>query len=377
MIIGVPKEIKNNEYRVGLLPVGVETLIQKGHQVLIEKNAGLGSGISNEDYAKQGARIVNTAGEIYADAELIIKIKEPQPSEYSLLKKGRVIFTYFHFAASRELTQAMLERGITAFAYETLQVENGELPCLTPMSEVAGRMSVHEGAKYLEEPMKGRGILLAGVPGVSPAEVVILGAGVVGSNACKMAAGMGANVTIMDINLNRLRFLDEIMPPNVHTLMSNSHNIREAVLKADLLISSVLIRGAKAPVLVTRDMVRQMKTGAVIVDVAIDQGGSLQTSRPTTHQDPTYVVDGVVHYCVTNMPGAVARTSSYALTNATLPYILMLADLGAHQSILQSYPMRRALNMINGHLVIKEVAETFGLPWREYEAGSGYGQTNG
>jgi alanine dehydrogenase len=369
MIIGVPKEIKNNEYRVSLLPVGVEMLIQKGHQVLIEKNAGLGSGISNEDYAKQGAWMVDYAGEIYAQAEMIVKIKEPQPREYSLLRKGQVIFTYFHFAASRELTEAMLEREITAFAYETLQAENGELPCLIPMSEVAGRMSVHEGAKYLEEPMKGRGILLAGVPGVSPAEVVILGAGVVGSNACKMAAGLGARVTIMDINLNRLRFLDEIMPPNVNTLMSNSHNIREAVLKADLLISSVLIRGAKAPVLVSRDMVRQMKTGAVIVDVAIDQGGSLQTSRPTTHEDPTYVVDGVVHYCVTNMPGAVARTSSYALTNATLPYILMLADFGAQLCIRRSYSIRRALNMINGELVIKEVAETFELPWREYESG--------
>ena len=365
MIIGVPKETKNNEYRVGLLPAGVVQLSRSGHKVLIEEGAGIGSGIRDEEYVAAGGRILKNPSEVFSQAELIVKIKEPSPEEYAHLKAGQIIFTFFHFAASRPLTEAMLKKKIIAFAYETLQNENGELPCLTPMSEVAGRMAVHEGAKYLEEPMKGRGILLGGVPGVSPADVVILGAGVVGANACKMAAGLGANVTILDINLNRLRFIEEIMPPNVHTLYSNSHTIRDSVLKADLVISSVLIRGAKAPLLIDRKLVSQMKKGAVIVDVAIDQGGSCETSRPTTHENPTFVVDGVVHYCVTNMPGAVARTSSYALTNATLPYILILAELGTEKCIQESYAMRRALNMRKGELTIQEVAETFNLPWTE------------
>src|SRR3989338_5316197 len=286
MIIGIPKETKNNEYRVGILPVGVETLVKNGHEVFIERDAGVGSGITDEEYKEAGAQILNSAEEIFARAEMIVKIKAPLPQEYPFLKEGQIVFTYFHFAADRRLTEAMLKKKIIAFAYETLQSENGELPCLTPMSEVAGRMSVHEGAKYLEEPMKGRGILLAGVPGVAPAEVAILGAGVVGSNACKMAAGLGANVTVLDTNLNRLRYLEEIMPPNVHTLMSNAHTIRDAVLKADLVISSVLRRGAKSPCLIDKEMLRSMKPGAVIVDVAIDQGGSTETSRPTTHQDP-------------------------------------------------------------------------------------------
>ncbi len=365
MIIGIPKEIKNNEFRVGLLPVGVEMLKEAGHRVLIEKSAGQGSGITDTEFESAGAELLDAATDIYAQAEMIIKIKEPQPQEYDFLKPGQIIFTYFHFAASRELTEAMLEKKVIAFAYETLQLDNGELPCLIPMSEVAGRMAVQEGAKYLEEPMKGRGIILGGVPGVTPADVVILGAGVVGSNACKMAAGLGANITVMDVNLNRLRYLDEIMPPNVHTLMSNTHTIREAVLKADLVISSVLIRGAKAPCLIDRNLISQMKHGAVIVDVAIDQGGSLETSRPTTHEEPTYVIDDVVHYCVTNMPGAVARTSTYALTNATLPYILLLANNGYEKSIKDIEPLRRALNMFEGDLMIKEVAETFDLPWKE------------
>ena len=367
MIIGIPKETKNNEYRVGILPVGVETLVKNGHEVFIERDAGVGSGITDEEYKEAGAQILNSAEEIFARAEMIVKIKAPLPQEYPFLKEGQIVFTYFHFAADRRLTEAMLKKKIIAFAYETLQSENGELPCLTPMSEVAGRMSVHEGAKYLEEPMMGRGILLAGVPGVAPAEVVILGAGVVGSNACKMAAGLGANVTIMDINLNRLRYLDEIMPPNVHTLMSNPYTIREYVMKADLVISSILIRGAKAPQLIDRELVSKMKNGSVVIDVAIDQGGSLATSKPTTHDNPTYVVDGVVHYCVTNMPGAVARTSTYALTNATFPYILMLANLGFEKSLQTSYAMQRALNMVKGELVIKEVADAFNLPWREFK----------
>ena len=367
MIIGIPKETKNNEYRVGILPVGVETLVKNGHEVFIERDAGVGSGITDEEYKEAGAQILNSAEEIFARAEMIVKIKAPLPQEYPFLKEGQIVFTYFHFAADRRLTEAMLKKKIIAFAYETLQSENGELPCLTPMSEVAGRMSVHEGAKYLEEPMMGRGILLAGVPGVAPAEVVILGAGVVGSNACKMAAGLGANVTIMDINLNRLRYLDEIMPPNVHTLMSNPYTIREYVMKADLVISSILIRGAKAPQLIDRELVSKMKNGSVVIDVPIDQGGSLATSKPTTHDNPTYVVDGVVHYCVTNMPGAVARTSTYALTNATFPYILMLANLGFEKSLQTSYAMQRALNMVKGELVIKEVADAFNLPWREFK----------
>jgi len=369
MIIGVPKEIKNSEYRVALPPVGVEMLRNGGHQVLIETNAGLGSGMTDEQYKSAGAKIVSSPDDVYGRADLIVKIKEPLPQEYNLLKAGQTVFTYFHFAASEELTLAMLERKIIALAYETLQTENGELPCLTPMSEVAGRMAVHEGAKYLEEPMKGRGILLGGVPGVSPAEVVVLGAGVVGSNACKMAAGLGANVTVLDTNLNRLRYLSEIMPPNVTTLMSNAYTIRDSVLKADLVISSILKRGAKSPTLVDRKTVSQMKKGAVVVDVAIDQGGSFETSRPTTHDDPTYVVDGVVHYCVTNMPGAVARTSTYALTNATLPYILILSEQGVDKCVRESYPLRRALNMYKGKLVIKEVAEVFGLPYSEFTFG--------
>jgi len=365
MIIGVLKEIKNNEYRVGLLPVGVESLVRAGHRVLIEKDAGIGSGITDIDYEAVGGEIAQTMEEIYADAEMLVKIKEPQPSEYKFLKKDQIIFTYFHFAASREVTEAMLKAKIVALAYETLQTKQGELPCLTPMSEVAGRMAVHEGAKYLEQPIHGRGILLSGVPGVMCAEVVILGAGVVGSNACKMAAGLGANVTILDVNLNRLRFLEEIMPANVHTLMSNSHNIRESVLKADLVISSVLIRGAKAPCLIDRKMVSQMKKGAVIVDVAIDQGGSAETSRPTTHENPTYLVDGVVHYCVTNMPGAVSRTSTYALTNATFPYILKVANDGWRKCVKESHEIRTALNMAEGQVTIEAVAETFKMPFKK------------
>lgn len=361
MIIGIPKEIKNNEYRVALLPVGVEMLKKNGHRVLIEYNAGVGSGITNEDYKNSGAEILHSHEEIFFQSEMIVKIKEPQEEEFNFLRKGQIVFTYFHLAADRKLTEAMLSRQIVGFAYETLQLETGELPCLIPMSEVAGRMSVQEGAKYLEEPMMGRGTLLGGVPGVAPAEVVIIGAGVVGSNACKIAAGMGANVTVLDVNLNRLRYLEEIMPPNVTTIMSNTHTIRDAVLKADLVISSILIRGAKAPCLISRELVKQMKHGSVIVDVAIDQGGSVETSRPTTHENPTFVVDHVVHYCVTNMPGAVARTSTYALTNATLPFILQLADSGYEDAYKKYFPLKQALNVLKGEITLKEVADTFNL----------------
>ncbi|MBF0504470.1 MAG: alanine dehydrogenase [Candidatus Omnitrophica bacterium] len=366
MIIGVPKEIKNNECRVSLLAAGVESLVRAGHQVVIQHDAGLASGISDLDYESVGGEIVDTAQQVYSQAEMIVKIKEPQPLEYRLLKKDQIVFAYFHLAANRALTEALLESRITALAYETLSTEQGELPCLTPMSEVAGRMAVQEGAKYLEEPMKGRGILLAGVPGVLPAEVVIIGAGTVGSNACRVAAGLGAHVTVLDVNLNRLRHLEEIMPPNVHTLMSNAHNIRESVFKADLVISCVLIRGSKAPCLIDRKMLSSMKKGAVIVDVAIDQGGTIETSRPTTHDNPVYVIDGVVHYCVTNMPGAVARTSTYALTNATFPYILKVASDGYKKCVRDSHEIRTALNMTEGHLTIKEVAETFDIPYKKY-----------
>jgi len=366
MIIGVPKEIKNHECRVSLLSQGVESLVRAGHQVIIQRDAGLASGISNLDYETAGGEILDTADLVYSQAEMIVKIKEPQTCEYKFLKKDQIVFTYFHFAASRELTESMLECHITALAYETLQTQRGDLPCLTPMSEVAGRMAVGEGAKYLQEPMKGRGILLAGVPGVYPAEVTIIGAGVVGSNACKMAAGLGATVTVLDIDLNRLRHLDEIMPPNVHTLISNTYNIRESVLKADLVICCVLIRGSKAPCLIDRKLLSQMKKGSVIVDVAIDQGGSTETSRPTTLDNPVYIVDGVVHYCVTNMPGAVARTSSYALSNATFPYILQVANDGFKKQVRDSHEIRTALNMTEGHLTIKEVAETFDLPYKKY-----------
>lgn len=365
MIIGVPKEIKNNEYRVGLLPVGVETLLSAGHQVYVETQAGTGSGIEDGQYLKAGAKIVPRAADVFEQAEMVVKIKEPMEPEYELLREGQILFTYLHLAASKTLTEALLKKKVIAFAYETLQTPSGELPCLTPMSEVAGRMAPQEGAKYLEEPMQGRGILLGGVPGVAPAEVVVIGAGVVGSNACLIASGMGANVTVLDVNLNRLRYLEEVMPANVHPIMSNAYTIRDAVLKADLVISSVLIRGAKAPCLIGRDLVSQMKKGSVIIDVAIDQGGSVETSRPTTHEHPTYLVDGVVHYCVTNMPGAVARTSTYALTNATFPYILNLANNGYQKSLQDSYELKRALNVIDGQLTIQEVAETFSMPYRD------------
>jgi len=332
MMVGVPKEIKNNEFRVGLLPVHCEALRQAGHTVLVEHRAGEGSGATDADYRAAGARIVRSARELWQRAEFIVKVKEPQPSEFPWLRHGQIVFTYFHFAADPLMTAAVRNSGIIAIAYETIRLPDGSLPLLTPMSEIAGRMAVHEGAKYLEEPMKGRGLLLAGVPGVAPANVVILGGGVVGSNAAKMAAGLGAHVTILDISLPRLRYLADVMPANVITLMSNAHNIREQVRQADLLIGAVLIPGARAPKLVNRALVRQMKRGSVIVDVAIDQGGCVETSRPTTHANPTFVAHGVVHYCVTNMPGAVARTSTTALTNATFPYVLEIANKGWRQA---------------------------------------------
>lgn len=359
MIIGVPREIKNNEFRVGLLPVHCEALRQAGHTVLVESHAGEGSGAYDADYKAVGAKIVRSA---YRPADMIVKVKEPQPSELRLVRRDQILFTYFHFAAEPALFEGSLRTGIVAIAYETIQARDGSLPLLTPMSEIAGRMAVHEGAKHLEKPMQGRGLLLAGVPGVAPAKVTILGGGIVGANAAKMAAGLGADVTILDVSLPRLRYLDDVMPKNVKTLMSNSHNIREQVLQADLLIGAVLLPGAKAPRLVSRQLVRQMKHGAVIVDVAIDQGGCIETSRPTTHENPTYLVNSVVHYCVTNMPGAVARTSTHALTNATFPYALEIANKGWRRAAKESPAIAAGLNLAQGQVYYGALAKQFGKP---------------
>jgi alanine dehydrogenase len=368
MIVGVPREVKSDEYRVAMLPVGVEELTHAGHTVLIEAGAGQGSGIADAQYEAVGGTIVATAAEIWSGAELVVKVKEPMPSEWPLLRPGQTVFTYFHFAADEKLTTAILESGITAIAYETLRDARGGLPLLTPMSEVAGRMSIQEGAKYLERPQEGRGILLSGVPGVAPAEVAILGGGVVGSNAAKVAAGLGATVRILDINLERLRYLDDIMPPNVTTLYSDRHTIIESIERADLVIGAILITGARAPRLVRREDLGRMKPGAVIVDVAIDQGGCIATSRPTTHQHPTYLVDGIVHYCVTNMPGAVGRTSTYALCNVTLPYILQLVRLGWQGLAAADPGVAEGVNISQGHVTNRAVAQTFGLPLHPLDA---------
>jgi alanine dehydrogenase len=359
MIIAVPKETKTDEYRVGLLPVGAHLLSGDGHTVLVERDAGLGSGFSNAQYSTAGARIVQTAEELYAQAELIVKVKEPQPHEMALLRKGQVVFCYFHFAASRELTVGCLDAGITAIAYETLRDAQGRLPLLTPMSEVAGKMCVHEGAKYLERPMMGRGILLGGVAGVAPANVLILGGGIVGTNAARIAAGMGANVTIMDIDIERLRYLDEMMPANVTTIYCDPHAVESYAIHADLVIGAVLIPGGRAPMLISRSLLKKMKTGSVIVDVCVDQGGCIETSRPTTHHEPTYVVDGVVHYCVTNIPGAVSRTSSQALCNATLPYVRQLAMLGVDAFAAVEAGHAAAINVCNGRLLNPAVAAVY------------------
>ncbi|MFO0954283.1 MAG: alanine dehydrogenase [Isosphaeraceae bacterium] len=363
MIVGVPREIKSDEYRVALLPVGAEELTASGHTVLFEAGAGQGSGIADSQYAAAGATLVDGPDPIWARADLVVKVKEPQEAEWPKLRPGQTVFTYFHFAADEALTRAILASGVTAIAYETLRDAKGGLPLLTPMSEVAGRMSIQEGAKYLERPQEGRGILLAGVPGVAPAEVAILGGGVVGSNAAKVAAGLGANVHILDVNVDRLRYLDDIMPPNVTTLYSDRHTIRETVERADLVVGAVLITGARAPRLVRREDLTRMKPGAVIVDVAIDQGGCFETSRPTTHKHPTYVVDGVVHYCVTNMPGAVGRTSTYALCNVTLPYVLQFASKGWRNVAAANAGVADGVNIDAGKVTNQAVAATFGLPY--------------
>jgi len=363
MIIGVPKEIKQDEYRVGILPAGVEELTRAGHKVLIETGAGEGSGISDEDYLKHGAEIVSSAKELYARAEMILKVKEPQPEEIAFLQPGQIVFAFFHFAADRQLTERFLATGAIAVAYETLRDSRGRLPLLAPMSEVAGRMSIQEGAKYLEKPQMGRGILLGGVPGVPPAEVLILGGGVAGSNAAKVAAGFGATVWVLDIDLDRLRYLDDIMPANVFPVFCDRHTILELLPRADLVIGAVLQPGARAPLLIRAEDLRRMKPGAVIVDVAIDQGGCVETSRPTTHRNPTFIVDDVVHYCVPNMPGAVSRTSTFALCHVTLPWTLQIANLGLVRAAETSPPIASAVNIYQGEVTNRAVAETFGLPY--------------
>ncbi len=365
MKIGVPKEIKADEYRVAMIPVGVDLLTKAGHKVFVESEAGVGSGFADEHYIKAGATIVKSAAEVFGEAEMIVKVKEPQPAEINLFRPNQIVFTYFHFAASSELTQGCLEREIVAIAYETIRDRQGRLPLLTPMSEIAGKMSIQEGAKYLEKPMMGRGILLGGVPGVAPAKVVVIGAGIVGTNAAKVAAGLGADVKVMDINLDRLRYLDDTMPANVDTIFSDPHTIRKHVSEADLVVGAVLIPGAKAPRLITRELLRVMPDGAVLVDVAIDQGGCAETSRPTTHQQPTFIAEGIVHYCVTNMPGAVGRTSTMALCNATLPFALTIANKGYQRAASDDPGFAEGINMARGRMTSHAVAESLNLPWEK------------
>jgi alanine dehydrogenase len=363
MIIGVPKEIKLDEYRVAVVPAGVEELVRDGHAVLVESNAGVGSGIMDEEYHALGAQIVDSAEEVWARADLICKVKEPQAVEINMARQDQVLFTYFHFAASRELTQGMLDSGAVSIAYETIEDQRGRLTLLEPMSEVAGKMSVQEGAKYLERPMMGRGILLGGIPGVEPAKVMILGGGIVGTAAAKIAAGLGAHVTILDIDLERLRYLDDIMPANVDTLYSTSESIRRHLSEADLIVGAVLIPGARCPTLVPRSYLSLMKQGAVIVDVGVDQGGCVETIRPTTHTEPTYVIDGIVHYGVANMPGAVGRTSTFGLTNATLPYLRKLSTLGWRDACQCDPGLAKGVNIVNRQVTYQPVAEAFDMPF--------------
>jgi alanine dehydrogenase len=362
MLIGVPKEIKTNENRVGLVPAGAAALTGEGHTVFIETGAGEGSGFGDAEYTAVGATVLATADEVWSRAEMIIKVKEPIAVEWPRMKAGQLLYTYFHFAADEPLTRAVMESRAIAIAYETVQLPNGHLPLLTPMSEVAGRLAVQEGAKYNEKLFGGRGVLLGGVPGVKPAKVVIIGGGVVGINAAKMAAGLGADVTILDTSLDRLRYLDDVLPANVHTMYSNRHNIQDTTRDADLIIGAVLIPGKKAPHLITREDLKQIPDGCVIVDVAVDQGGCVETIKPTTHENPTYFVEGVLHYAVANMPGAVPRTSTLALTNATLPYALRLARLGWQEACRQDGALRLGLNVVDGKVVYPGVAEAFGLP---------------
>ena len=364
MKIGVPKEIKNNENRVGLTPGGVAELKKHGHTIFVQHEAGEGSGFSNEEYEKAGAIVLPDIASIYAEGDMIIKVKEPIEAEYKLIKKDQLLFTYFHFASNKELTDAMVKTGAVCLAYETVEKEDRSLPLLVPMSEVAGRMAIQEGAKYLEKPMGGRGVLLGGVPAVRPGKVLVLGGGIVGTQAAKMAAGLGAEVTLMDISLPRLRYLSDVMPANVRTIMSSHYNILEAIKDADLIVGAVLIPGAKAPHLITKDMLKMMRKGTVIVDVAVDQGGCIETCHPTTHENPTYVIDDVIHYCVANMPGAVPYTSTVALTNATLPYAIQLANKGWEKACTENPELRLGLNVVGGDIVYEAVAKAFDMPYK-------------
>ncbi|MGE5587097.1 MAG: alanine dehydrogenase [Clostridia bacterium] len=367
MIVGVPKEIKDNENRVAIVPSGVMALCDKGHTVLVERGAGLGSGIPDEDYAGAGARMIDNVADLWAQADMIMKIKEPLPPEYPLMRCGQVMFTYFHLASDETLTRAVLDSGIVAIAYETVQLPDGSLPLLSPMSEVAGAMAAIVGGNYLAGPNGGRGVLMGGIPGVEPAHVVVIGGGTVGTNAALMAAGLGAQVTVFEVSISRMRYLAHILPKNVKILYSNRHSIEAALADADLVIGAVLIPGAKAPKLVTRDMLKLMKKGAVIVDVAVDQGGCIETIHPTTHANPTYFVDGVLHYAVANMPGAFPRTSTFALTNVTLPYAIKIADLGAEEAMRRDSALRLGLNAYKGKLTCKGVADAFGIEYHRPE----------
>ena len=359
MKIGIPKEIKNNESRVGMTPSGVFELTKKNHIVFVQTTAGDGSGFFDTDYQEVGATILSSIEEVYNQSDMIVKVKEPIASEYPLIKENQIVFTYFHFASSEPLTQAMIARKAICIAYETVEDGDGTLPLLTPMSEVAGRMSVQQGAKYLEKPIKGRGILLGGVPGVAPGKVLILGAGVVGVQAAKMAAGLGAHVTIMDINMKRLRYVNDVLPNHVITAFSSEYTIRQLIKTHDLIIGGVLVKGGKAPKLITRDMLKEMRPGTVLVDVAVDQGGCFETTKATTHEDPTYIIDDVVHYCVANMPGAVPYTSTIALTNVTLTYILRLANLGWEKACASDQSLSKGLNIVKGEIVYKELERMF------------------
>lgn len=367
MIIGVPKEIKISENRVGMTEAGARQLTKEGHKVIVEKDAGVGSGITNDQYEKAGAKIIDTKKEVYAKADMIMKVKEPLPDEYELMKENQILYTYLHLAAEPKLTKVLAERKVKSIAYETIQLENGSLPLLTPMSEVAGRMATQVGAFYLQKDHGGKGILLGGVTGVMPGKVTIIGGGVVGTNAAKMAIGLGAQVTILDVSTARLEYLDDIFKGRCQTLFSNAINIEQSVLDSDLVVGGVLITGTKAPTLVSKDMISQMRKGSVVVDVAVDQGGCIETCRPTSHTSPTYEVDGVIHYCVPNMPGVVPRTSTYALTNVTLKYASMLAAMGVEDAVAKDKALMKGLNVYNGYVCYEPVAKDLGMEFRPYK----------
>lgn len=365
MIVGIPKEIKNNESRVGMTPAGIKELVKNGHSVFVERNAGINSGFSDAEYIESGAQIVPSAADVYAKSEMIVKVKEPVASEYDLIRENQIVFTYFHFASDKTLTEAMMKSKSVCIAYETVETPDRQLPLLIPMSEVAGRMSATQGAVFLEKPKGGKGILMSGVPGVKPAKVLVIGAGIVGVNAARIAAGYGADVTIMDISLPRLRYLDDILPKNIKTEFSSEYNIRKALPHTDLVIGAILLPGGKAPHVITKEMVPMLKKGSVMVDVAIDQGGCFETSRPTSHDNPVYEYEGVVHYCVANIPGAVPFTSTLALTNATLPYVLLIAGKGWKKACKENKSLEAGVNIVNGDIVYKAVADAFGLPYKE------------